>query len=50
MDTQLVVWTAGGITLGMLALAQLMRRARFKRDLSPVSEQWLAEQRGRNDL
>jgi hypothetical protein len=50
MDTQLAVWTVGGITLGILGLAQLMRRARFKRDLSPVSEQWLAEQRGRNDL
>jgi hypothetical protein len=50
MDTQLVVWAVGGVTLGVVAVAQMMRRARFRRDLSPVSEQWLAEQRGRNDL
>jgi hypothetical protein len=50
MDTQTMVWAAGGVTLGILAVAQMMRRARFKRDLSPVSDQWLAEQRGRNDL
>ncbi len=48
MDVQ-VMAAAGGVIAGVVFLAHMMRRAHWNRELTPVSDQWLAEQRGRRD-
>jgi hypothetical protein len=48
MDMQMIV-LGGGVVVGIATLVHMMRRAHWNRELPPVSDQWLAEQRGRRE-
>lgn len=49
MDMQ-VVAVAGGAFAAVAFLAHMVRRAQWRRELTPVSAQWLAEQRSRREV
>jgi hypothetical protein len=49
VDTQIIV-LGGGMLVGIAMLVHMMRRAQWNRELPPVSDQWLAEQRGRREV
>lgn len=49
MDVQLIALIAGGTIVGLGILLHAIGRARAERELSPVSDQWLAEQKARRE-
>ena len=49
MDSQIALYAAGGTTVALLAIRWATRRLRSHLAEAPVSEQWLADQKRRDD-
>jgi hypothetical protein len=49
MDARMIALVVGGTIVGLGILLHAIGRAMAKRELSPVSDQWLAEQKARRE-